>query len=285
MIGESVRPPYAYGLVRRPAWVSQPRCVFRCLGAFSVVSAGQAFVVRHSKRASLLAALLLHANEVVSTDRLAEELWEGDVPDQYVRDLQAHVARLRKDLVSWGVPPQCAVLRAAYPGYVLRVPGAEVDIHRFEELATTARTLADRDPSGAREAIVRALALWRDTPFVGLQLGVIGRVAQARAVELRLALIESAVELDLMAGGSAGMVPELTGLVVEYPYRERFHSQLMVALYRAGRQEEALQLYHQHRRRVREDLGVEPGPAMRSTMAAILRHDPALCTGQPAVTG
>jgi DNA-binding SARP family transcriptional activator len=219
---------------------------------------------------ALLALLVLRANTVLARDRLIDELWPDDPPESAVNILQTYVSRLRRAL-----PP--ARLRTRAPGYELEVARGEVDLHEFEERAEEARRLrAGGDAARASEELRRALALWR-----GPALGDVGEtglvtVEAARLEELRLAALEDRIEADLGLGRHAQLVPELELLVAEEPLRERFRAQLMLALYRSGRQPEALAAYRDARAQLADELGIEPSVDLRNLEAAILRQDASL---------
>jgi DNA-binding SARP family transcriptional activator len=233
---------------------------FRLLGPLEAVIGGRPVHLAAAKPRALLAFLLLHRNEVVSTARLIDELWPDDPPATATKTLQVYVSQLRKD-----VGPDRLVTRA--PGYMLRVEPGELDLERFEELAAGARArLADGDASGARDQLREALRLWRGPP----------EAAAARLEELRLSAYEDLLHASLEAGDAATVVPELEQLVAEHPLREGPRELLMLALYRSGRQADALELFRRTRELFVEELGIEPGQRLRDLEAAMLRQEPAL---------
>jgi DNA-binding SARP family transcriptional activator len=212
---------------------------------------------------AVLALLLVQANHVVSTERIIAGLW-ADRPPVAARSLvQGCVAKLRRAL---RVGPEDPVVTRA-PGYLLRVKRAALDRGRFEDLVEAADRLTEPEKAGA--LLCEALALWRGPAFDGIDLDA----CQAEAVRLgerRLAVIEKRVDLDLRQGLYSGLVAELRGLTREYPLRERFWGQLMLALYRTERRADALDVYREVRRMLVDELGVEPGPALRQIQHTIL---------------
>jgi DNA-binding SARP family transcriptional activator len=230
---------------------------FRLLGPLEAVVDGRPVQLAAAKPRALLALLLLNRNRVVSTDRLVDELWADEPPASAVKALQVYVSQLRKEL-----GPERLVTRP--PGYLLRVEEGELDLDRFERLTAAARRrLADGDPAGAHDEFREALQLWR---------GPAEAVAE-RLEESRLAVYEDWMQAALESGETAGVIPELEELVRAYPLRERPRELLMLALYRAGRQAEALELFRRTRELFVEELGIEPGPALRELEQAMLRQD------------
>ncbi|MBD0282321.1 MAG: ABC transporter substrate-binding protein [Thermoleophilaceae bacterium] len=228
---------------------------------------------------ALLAVLLLHAGEVVSVDRLIDQLWGDEPPATAVKTLQAHVSRLRRALNG----AENGRLETRGHGYVLHVRPGELDAERFRDLLEDARRrLAEGDPDRAAETLTEALALWRGPALAGLGRNTFARSEIARLDELRLAAIEERIEADLARGRHAALIPELEGLVAQHPLRERLRGQLMLALYRAERQAEALSVYQDGRRALAEDLGLEPSQGLRKLERQILQQDPALAPPRTA---
>ena len=219
----------------------------------------------------MLAILLLHAGEVVSSDRLIDELWGEDPPEDAQTALQQHVSRLRKQL-----EPHEVLLTQA-PGYVVTVESAELDLLRFRELRDGGRLEVDagRDEDAA-DTYRAALDLWRGRPLADLENERFALAAVPGLEEERLDALGSRIDADLACGRHAEVVSELQSLVRAQPLRERFRAQLMLALYRSGRQSEALDVYADARRTFVGELGLEPGPELQRTQQAILAHDPAL---------
>jgi DNA-binding SARP family transcriptional activator/class 3 adenylate cyclase len=234
---------------------------FRILGPLEVVSDGQALDPGGAKQRALLAMLLVHANRVVSTDRLIDALWEDDPPEGAQKALQVHVSGLRKVLGRERVQTKA-------PGYLIRVHDGELDLDRFRDLEGEGKP-------------AEALSLWRGPPLDDFACQRFAQAEIARLEELRLACVEELIEQDLEAGRHAAAVGELEALVKEHPLRESLRAQLMLALYRSGRQADALEAYQQARGALVEELGIEPGRALRELHQAILNQEPAL-DGRPA---
>ncbi|MDN3262552.1 BTAD domain-containing putative transcriptional regulator [Streptomyces sp. CSDS2] len=217
---------------------------------------------------ALLAALLLEPGRVVSVEVLKDALWGGAPPVSARASLHNHVTRLRRLLDD---PER---LRAVPPGYVLRVDHGELDVHVFDARAAEARAAhARRDWPGVLRSCADALALWRGTPLSGLPADIGGYAFVQRLEQARLLLLEWRYDAELALGGTrlAALVPELTALAAEHPLREAYHRQLMLALHRTGRQAEALAVHRDLRARLVEELGIEPGPAVREAHVEVLR--------------
>ena len=238
---------------------------FRILGPLEVVDDGRKLALGGVKQRSLLALLLLQPNRVVPRDRLIDELWDTAPPETARTALQVHVSGLRKTLGRERILTQA-------PGYLVRIEPGELDLDRFEQLLGG----GDRgDSAGAAEAMREALALWRGPPLGDLD-DSFARAERARLEEQRLLALEQRIDADLALGLHAELVPELEGLVRENPLRERLRAQLMLALYRCGRQADALDVYRQGRQLLAEELGLEPGEELRRLEQAILRQDESL---------
>jgi DNA-binding SARP family transcriptional activator len=249
---------------------------YRILGPLEVRHADRVIPLRGARQRELLAVLLLHANEIVSSDRLIDDLWEGDPPPTATKMIQNGVSQLRKllelDRVGKG---ERLVTRS--PGYLLRIGPGELDSDRFERLvAEGRRELAARDYGVAAERLTEALALWRGPALGDFSAAVFARADAARFEELRCAATEDRIDAELALGRHADVVAELEALVAQNPLRERLRGQLMLALYRSGRQAEALQVYQQTRDVLVEELGLEPGPALQRLEKAVLVQDPTL---------
>jgi DNA-binding SARP family transcriptional activator/ABC-type branched-subunit amino acid transport system substrate-binding protein/streptogramin lyase len=258
---------------------------FRILGPLEVAEHGSRLNVGRGKERSVLAILLLHANEVISSDRLIEELWGDEPPATAVKSVQVYVSRLRKTLASAGSggSPD-GVLLTRGRGYTLRVEPGQLDAESFEQGLTQAeRSLAVGAPEEASETLRRVLALWRGPALADFVYEPFAELEIARLEALRLVAIEQRITADLQLGRHAAVVPELDTLVARHPLRERFWEQLMLALYRSGRQTEALQAYRRARHVLVEEAGLEPGEPLRTLERAILAHDPALAS--PPATG
>jgi predicted ATPase/DNA-binding SARP family transcriptional activator len=249
---------------------------FGILGPLEVRLDGRPLALRSEKQRLLLGALLLHANEVVSVDRLVDALWGEAPPEGAANTLQVHVSKLRKQLGG------AADVANRAPGYVLRTEPAAIDLHRFEELAAAGRTALGRgDAHDASERLAAALALWRGDALADLAENPFFRTDAARLDEQRVHALEDRLEADLAAGRHADVVPELEALVHAHPLRERLWGQLMRALYGAGRQAEALEAYRRAREVLVEELGIEPSEELQAVERSILTHDATLA---PAVT-
>jgi eukaryotic-like serine/threonine-protein kinase len=238
---------------------------FRILGPLEVRSDGRALDLGGQKQRALLALLLLEANRVVSRDRLIDALWEEEPPQTAVKALQVYVSQLRKQLGK-------DRLETKAPGYLLRVEPDELDLARFRRL---------QDQGALREA----LSLWRGPPLADLGDQRFAQAEIARLEELRLTCLEERIEQDLDRGRHAELVGELESLVKEHPLRERLRGQLMLCLYRSGRQAEALDVYQTARSALVEELGIEPGRELRERHQAILQQDPQLDLAAAAAPG
>ena len=237
---------------------------FRILGPLDVRDGERVIPLGGAKRRAVMALLLLDANRVVSVDRLVDGVWGGSPPPSALASLQNHLARLRQQLGDRLVTQP--------PGYLLRVADGEVDLDRFVRLVDDAH---GAEPAVAAERLREALGLWRGPPLADLADEPAG-LAAAHLGELRLAALEERMEAELALGRHAGLVPELEELVAREPYRERPRRQLIVALYRSGRQADALDAYMRARRAFVEELGTEPGAELQEVQRAVLRRDPAL---------
>jgi DNA-binding SARP family transcriptional activator len=259
---------------------------FRILGPLEVVRDGEPVSLGGAKQRSLLAILLLSANEVVSSDRLIDELWGESAPDTAHKALQVHVSQLRKALDperAAGDPGELLVTRP--PGYMLALEPERLDLSRFEALAREGREALGRaDPDRAASVLHEAFELWRGQPLADLAYEPFAQAEISRLDELRLAALEDRIEADLACGRHAEIVAELEGIVAAEPLRERPWGQLMLALYRSGRQSDALEAFRRARETLVEELGIEPGKGLRHLHEAILAQDPDLdlAPGQPA---
>jgi DNA-binding SARP family transcriptional activator/nucleotide-binding universal stress UspA family protein len=224
-----------------------------------VVDGGRSLPLGGARQRGVLALLLTRPNRVVSTDRLVDELWGAQPPKAALNTIQYCVSQLRKLLGADRI-----VTRP--PGYLILVNPGELDLDRFE-------LLLEQDHAGA---LREALALWRGPALADLAFEPFALAETARLEELRFAALERRLDLDLEDGRGAELVGELEGLIAEHPLRERLRGQLMVALYRGGRQGEALAAYQAARATLVERLGIEPGPALRGLERAILRQEPSL---------
>ena len=251
------------------------RLEFRILGPLVVRVDGTAVPVGGPKQRALLALLLLSANRVVSRDTLIGELFADLGVNSADHALRNQVSRLRKVVTPEAADEPRLVARA--PGYLLRVEPGELDLDRFEELVSEGReALGAGDPATAAVALRAAEALWSGRPLADLEFEPFARVDVERLDELRLAALEDRLDADLALGRHVALVAELEALADEHPYRERFRAQLMLALYRGGRQAEGLEVYRRTRELLNDELGLEPGVQLQHLERAILVQDPAL---------
>ena len=243
---------------------------FRILGPLEIVDNREAIPLGSRRQRALLALLLLDAGEVVSRDRLIEELWLGKPPPSAETTLRAHLSRLRAAIGA-------ERLESRALGYALVAEPDELDAHRFERLSAEGRAaLAEGRYDRAAEVLRAALELWRGPALADFASQPFAQVAIARLEESRLLATEARIEAELALGLHAHLVGELAALVAEHPLRERLRGQLMLALYRSGRQAEALECFRDVRRVLTDELGLEPGAELAALQKAILSHDPAL---------
>ena len=243
---------------------------FRVLGAFEVVDGDRPVALGGPKQRALLAMLLLHRGEVVSTDRLVDALWGERASATAAKTVHVYVSGLRKALGD-------DLLVTRGHGYLLQAGPGRVDRDRFEELAAAGRAALEAgDPCTAVERFDAALGLWRGPPLADLAYESFAGAEIGRLGEERLAALEDRIDAKLALGEHARLTGELEGLVRENPLRERLQAQLMLALYRCGRQADALERYQQSRRMLIDQLGIEPGPALKELERAILAQDPSL---------
>jgi DNA-binding SARP family transcriptional activator len=225
------------------------------------------------RQQAVLAVLLLHRGEAVASDRLIEAVWGGRPPARADKALHVYVSNLRKALGD-------GVLLTEGRGYLLAAESDQVDSERFEKLAAKGReALQEGDPDKARTWLQAALALWRGPPLTDFSYESFAQSEIARLEEVRVTALESRIEADLELGEHAAVVPELEALVHGHPLRERLYEQLMLALYRSGRQVDALERYQRARRKLLDEFGIEPGPRLKEIQQAVLNQDAAL--GEP----
>ena len=252
---------------------------FRILGPLEVAEGGRTIPIGGDRQRALLAILLIHANEPVSTDELIDELWGEPPPASPKKGLQVQVSRLRKALGD-----ESTRLVTQRNGYLLQVEPGELDLDQCERLAHQGRdALATEDPRRAADHLRDALELWRGPALAEFAFEAFAQAEIGRLEELRLAVTEDRIDADMACGRHTEVVGELAALVSEHPLRERLRRQLVLALYRGGRQAEALEAYRETRQMLGEELGLEPTPALRELEQAILTHDAGLRA--PAATG
>src|SRR5450631_2422427 len=246
----------------------------RLLGPVDVVVDGGSRPVHGLRRRAVLAALALHGGEIVSTSRLVDAVWGETAPPTALNTLQSHVSYLRNILGS-----KAAIL-ARPPGYVLDLGGDHTDVQFAERLLRQGTQSAD-PVHGARH-LQAALALWRGRPMADLA-GLAWLEEQAERLDLfRVQIKRALFEARLAAGEHAQLIPDLDRMIADHPLDENIHAQLMLALYRSGRQADALAMYHRWRRTLDEELGIDPSKVLRDLETAILRQDPELDAPTPA---
>ncbi|MBF8190698.1 tetratricopeptide repeat protein [Nonomuraea sp. K274] len=244
------------------------------LGEIRLVDAGETDVIRSAKQRLALGVLVCHRGKAVSADRLIDALWGDDPPTSAMANLRSYISKLRKRA------GDC--IEACPGGYRLLLKPGETDLDQFEFLAEKGHQAGQQgDADAAARLSTEALALWRGPAFGELcDHPMVGEEA-ARLSERRLSVIEQRIDADLARGHHDGLTAELTKLVAEHPMRERFRAQLMLALYRSGRQAEALEAYHQGARLLAQELGVDPGQHLRDLHQSILTEEPALAAPAP----
>jgi YVTN family beta-propeller protein len=247
---------------------------YRLLGPIEAGINGYALEIGGQKQRALLTILLFSANEPVSREVLIDRLWGGCPPAGAQHTLEVYISRLRKTLKS---AADEAVVLTRSGAYLLRVPSERIDIGRFERLAGEGRgALAAGAPGQAAAFLSEALALWRGAPLAEVSDELFAQAEIARLNELRAGVIEDRIEADLALGRHGDVVSELEALIAVYPLRERLYQQLMIALYRCGRQAEALAVYRSARRVLIQELGIEPGPGLKRLERATLEQDVSL---------
>jgi DNA-binding SARP family transcriptional activator len=239
---------------------------FRLLGPLEVFEDNRPLPLGGVKQRSVLAVLLMHANELVTADQLIDEIWGGTPPAKAAKNIQVQVSRLRKVLDSGRVT-------TGPGGYVLHLEAHESDVARFERLAAEA---AGAPPQPAGDKLREALALWRGPALADLAYEGFAQPEIARLEEMRLVALVQRIDADLALGRHTELVGELEGLVARHPLQERLRYLLMLALYRSARQAEALEAYRVARSELSEELGLEPSEQLRQLEQAILRQDPSL---------
>lgn len=251
---------------------------YRVLGSFEVETNAEVLDLGRPKQRAVLAVLLLEANYIVSLDRLIDLLWGEERPARSTASLQVYVSNLRRVLEPGRgrhTPPRLLLTRP--PGYELRIEPGELDATRFEDLAATGRRLLDQGrPIPARSALEEALGLWRGDALAEFAYERFARPSIARWEELRLLAIEDLAQSDLALGAHGRAIVTLEGLVGRFPLRERLWGLLMIALYRGGRQSDALRTFARARTVLMEELGVSPGPELARLECDILAHAPTL---------
>jgi len=246
----------------------------RILGPLEVLSADRVLALGGRKQRAVLAMLALQLNEVVSTDHLIDGLWAEGSPPSATNVLQAYISRLRKILGTESMAT--SVLQRQHPGYVLALPPENSDLLRFELLLRRGGAELDTDPRSASDTLAAALALWRGSPLAEFATEPFAVGEARRLEELYLIAANSRVQADLALGRHAEVIAELESLVSRYPLHEGLRGQLMLSLFRSGRQAEALSGYREFQRTLADELGIDPGQTLRDLESAILNSDPVL---------
>jgi YVTN family beta-propeller protein len=257
---------------------------FRVLGDLEVQHDQRAIPLGAHQQRALLAILVVNAGEVVTADRLIDSIWGDEPPSRAAKTVQVYVSRLRKALAAGAGAAADDVIVTREHGYALQVERGQVDAAVFEDLLTEGRrALVEREFPVAAEHLRAALAQWRGPALADFTFDAWAAPEIARLEELRLEALEARIDADLELGHHAAVVAELEALIARHPLREHLRGQLMLALYRGGRQSEALAMFTEARRVLVDELGVEPGPALQARHQAILRQDPALDAPAPLI--
>jgi DNA-binding SARP family transcriptional activator len=250
---------------------------FRILGPLEVLDGDRVLRLGAGHQRMVLALLLLRANEAIPRDRLIHELWGDRPPKTAAKALQGHVSALRRQLEPGGAAAASRMILTRAGGYELRIEPEQLDLGKVERLRDEGRLALEHGESEkAAEKLREALALWRGQPLADFLYESFAQAEIARLEELRLATLEDRLEADLARGRHPELIGELEALVQAHPGRERLRGQLMLALYRSGRQAEALDAYRAARTALADELGIEPSRALRDLQRAILRQDPAI---------
>lgn len=243
---------------------------FSVLGPLRIENDGAEVAVSAPRQRSLLAFFLVHPNEVLSADRILDQVWGEQAPSSGVKTLQYHISKLRDSLGDG------ATLVTRSPGYLLEVGRGDLDVFRFEDLAATGRVQLATDTGQAADALSTALQLWRGPPFSDFTYERFASAEINRLENLHRAVVADRIEADLATGRHGDLLPELETLVASHPLDERFRGQLMTALYRAGRQADALQCYQDARHLLSEELGIDPSSTLQALEEQILLQAPEL---------
>jgi DNA-binding SARP family transcriptional activator len=257
---------------------------YRILGTFEVVDGNRICTPTAPKLRRVLALLLLHANNVVTTQSLIEELWADEPPRSALTTVQTYIYQLRKILELREAPAchqaqrvQESILLTKPLGYLLRVQPGELDLSRFGQLVQHGQQALDSgDIECASTALRKALALWRRPALADIETGPLLAAQTAALEEQRMNALELAIEADLRLGRHRELIGELKSLVIEHQLHEWFHAQLMLALHRSGRRAEALEVYQRLRRVLNQELGLEPSSELQRRQRAVLTADPTL---------
>ncbi|MDI3409425.1 AfsR/SARP family transcriptional regulator [Streptomyces cavernicola] len=251
------------------------------LGALRAEVDGESIVPTAGKPRQILSLLSLYTGQALPVSTLMEELWGSSPPQSGLTTLQTYILQLRRRLgAALGPDSTCTakdLLTTRHGGYLLRVPAEAVDVHQYERLVAQGRAATDAGDDGtAADRFRQALALWRGPALVDVQAGSVLEIEVLRLEESRLGAVEWRIDADLRLGRHCELLPELTELTARHDQHEGLHSQAMLALYRAGRQASALEVYRRLRCRLVERLGVEPSPQVQRLHQAMLAVDPKL---------
>ncbi|MQA07770.1 MAG: hypothetical protein GEU98_04290 [Pseudonocardiaceae bacterium] len=249
---------------------------FRVLGPLGLTRKERPVRLRGPKQRALLAALLLRANRVATTDYLIDVLWGDAVPDSARSTLHSHVKHVRQAIAA--EPEEARERIVTDPsGYRLVVRPGELDLHRFEDgVDSAAAAVAELELAEGAARYRRALALWQGPPLADVASDRLHQLEAPILEQRRLEALQASIDVELRLGRHAKLVPELHGLAGAHPYQERVAELLMVALYRSGRQVDALRVYQNVSERLAEELGLRPGPDLQRLQRQILNHDPTL---------
>lgn len=251
--------------------------VFKLFGSVGVVRDGRLVAIQGGRQRTLLATLLINSGKVVTKEQFFEELWEGRPLPKANNALQALITRLRRLLRNtFGEQFAADRLITLPTGYVLHADTEEIDAKLFEHLVTLAHNALATDPLRARDLLTEALDLWDGPVLEGVAGGPLCHSSILHYEESRLSAIEDKFHACIVAGIQGGVISELKKMAMLYPSRERLAEMLMIALYRSGRQADALREYNLVRRRLVDELGMEPSSMLQDRMQAILNHDPSL---------
>jgi SARP family transcriptional regulator, regulator of embCAB operon len=251
--------------------------IFKLFGSVGLVSDGRLLAIQGGRQRTLLATLLINSGKVVTKEQFFEELWEGRGLAKANNALQALITRLRKLLrTTFGDEFTRERLITLPTGYVLHADVDEIDAKLFERLVGEAHAELAADPVRARDLLTEALDLWDGPVLEGVSGGPMCHSSVLHYEESRLAAVEDKFHACIVAGIQGGVISELKKMAMLYPWRERLAEMLMIALYRSGRQADALREYNVVRRRLVDELGMEPSTMLQDRMQAILNHDPSL---------
>lgn len=253
----------------------------RVLGPLSAEAGGLSIVPSAGKPRQVLALLAVYANQVVPVPTLIEEIWGTDMPRSALTTLQTYILQLRRLIAAAHGPGALTsakdVLATRHRGYLLEIQPGAVDLHEYDRLVQEGNTEFELGDSHEAVALyTRALGIWRGPALVDVPVGPVLEIELARLEESRLGVLERRIEAELRLGRHAELLSELTELIARHPLNERLHAQCMAAFYRSGRQWRALEIYQRLRRRIVDELGIEPCSSLQRLHQAMLSADPVL---------